>query len=477
MAYPAPVVQEILSATQTSDVTSHTVALPASVAAGELLVIFWTADGAPAVTWDNATVGAWIDLPGGVSSLSNARSVLKLRYCDGSEGGHSLTIATSVAEQSSYVIYRISGGNADHVENNASTSGQSINPPSTTTRWVGEANLVLAAAQSDVGTRTVTSGPSGYSTPTTARTNTADGVVTSVAHLAVTADTVDPGTFTFSAVGGGAGGLATTVIIRPGRQAAGSPLPTIASKTNYVSGASSTSHNIPMPASVNAGDRLLMFCNYASPVTATPAASGWTQLYSSTIGSGQIHAAFWKIAAGNEGGTSVTVTFTNSQNIVARTLRLTNAGTILASTSATSADAPPNLAETWSPQDTLWLSALGVLNASTWSPPYLYTDEGGVSVGGTRALLQASRNWVMANEKPEPWLKLTGSPFIHSAILAIQPAPPVPPPPVAGLPTAKSQLLRAAARASFAGLPPRRFAPVYAAAPPVADDVSVSIIW
>lgn len=109
---------------------------------------------------------------------------------------------------------------------------------------------------------------------------------------------------------------------------------TLLSITNTVEASASTSHAADMPATVTAGNLLVLIvtCRAASGSNiglGTP--SGWTkigELGSGGAGIGQSTpvAVYYKVAAGTEGGTSVSFTSALSSNMAAQVHRLSGGG-------------------------------------------------------------------------------------------------------------------------------------------------------
>ena len=102
--------------------------------------------------------------------------------------------------------------------------------------------------------------------------------------------------------------------------------PTVSSATGQPFGADTTDHNVTMPATVNAGDLLIvLFTNDGGGQTvATPV--DWNQLFTTPNGAstaGVRHGAYYKIAAGTEGGTTVNFVTSDTEHAVSVTYRIT----------------------------------------------------------------------------------------------------------------------------------------------------------
>lgn len=140
--------------------------------------------------------------------------------------------------------------------------------------------------------------------------------------------------------------------------------PTVQSITKYEQDANQLSHDVTMPATVNAGDLLLMLWqNRGNGVTPT-VPDGWTIILPDQSAGGGRHAIYAKIANGTEGGGTATVAVSASRNAVALTYRISGwfgdlSGLIVsdvAEGSSTTPD-PPSWTIGWGSKDTLWIAA------------------------------------------------------------------------------------------------------------------------
>ena len=155
---------------------------------------------------------------------------------------------------------------------------------------------------------------------------------------------------------------------------------------------SQTTHNVAMPATVNAGDLLLMLVICSSnAITGTP--SGWTAVRSN--GQDPIYA---KVAVGDEDGGAVAVTTSDSQNIAAQVYRITDwygeitNGVATASAQGASTNPnPPSLnPSAWGTEDTLWIASAIMVGSQTFSSyPSSYTN--GTATLATSARLGSAR--------------------------------------------------------------------------------------
>jgi len=187
-----------------------------------------------------------------------------------------------------------------------------------------------------------------------------------------------------------------------------------------------TSHLVNMPASVAAGEALLVSICALSHSTllefTTPV--GWTQLFTDVTDStvNLTWNVYAKVAAGTEGGTTVDfVTNVSDCEIAAQAFTVDSWGGTLADievssgvTNANTTPNPPSLSPTWGLGDTLWIALLGaVADAETVTGyPTNYSDGaynaagGGPTAGATVGL--AFRQNATATEDPATFT-LSGS--------------------------------------------------------------------
>ena len=138
-----------------------------------------------------------------------------------------------------------------------------------------------------------------------------------------------------------------------------------------------------MPATVNAGDLLIViFTNDGIATVTTPA--GWTELASNKRGIAVRLSAYYKIAVGDEDGTTVNFVTFAAEQAAAQVYRITNwHGTTppeisTAATGISTAPDPTSLNPTgWDAEDTLWIAVAGQDRgdqSGTTAYPASYTD-------------------------------------------------------------------------------------------------------
>jgi len=138
----------------------------------------------------------------------------------------------------------------------------------------------------------------------------------------------------------------------------GTAAPTVAATNSGNNNTAGTSHTCNLPASISAGDLLILSVSADNTTISTP--SGWTQLCTDINGTGARLSVFYKVAGGSEGGT-VSVSTGASTRSSHASYRITGySGTPEAQTtngSSTTPD-PPSLTPSWGTFKTLWIVAL-----------------------------------------------------------------------------------------------------------------------
>ena len=209
--------------------------------------------------------------------------------------------------------------------------------------------------------------------------------------------------------------------------------PVVASVTETAFGTNTTNHNVNMPATVNAGDLLIvLFTNDGSATVTTP--TGWASLASTARGIAVRLSVYYKIAVGTEGGTMVDFVTSTSEQAAAQVYRITNwHGTTPPeiSTAATNRNKSPNpaaLSPSWDMEDTLWLAVAGQDRggqSGTTAYPDYYTD--GTSTLSSSEETESCRTHsarrvlAAASENPSPFTIPAAEQWVAFTI-AIRPA-------------------------------------------------------
>lgn len=209
-----PTVRSSITSSESVDATTHDVAMPATVNSGDLLVCLFIKDGAglDGLAWDDTTYGTWTLKE--ENSAGNDRYRCYVKIADGDEGGGTLAVTTTTAQQSAHITYAIkdwSGLLAD-VEDAASVNGTDANPdpPNLAPSWGDADNLYLAPACWDK-TNTV----SVYSLPDNQQYvagSGAQGVAIACSTDELTGTSQNPGTYTKSASDAW---VAHTLVVKP----------------------------------------------------------------------------------------------------------------------------------------------------------------------------------------------------------------------------------------------------------------------
>jgi hypothetical protein len=204
--------------------------------------------------------------------------------------------------------------------------------------------------------------------------------------------------------------------------------PLVASVTETAFGTDTTDHYVDMPATVDAGDLLIvLFTNDRIETVTTP--SGWNLLASSINTGNHVRlSVYYKIAAGTEGSTTVNFVTSAPEEAAAQVYRITNwHGTTPPeiSTPAHGANTAPDPASLdpagWDVADTLWIAVAGQDRgdqSGTTAYPASYTD--GISTlssngTGSCRIHSAHRVLAVASEDPgaftipvsEQWVTFT----------------------------------------------------------------------
>jgi uncharacterized repeat protein (TIGR02543 family) len=203
--------------------------------------------------------------------------------------------------------------------------------------------------------------------------------------------------------------------------------PAVTSVTETTFGTDTTDHYVDMPATVNAGDLLIvLFTNDGSATVTTP--DGWSSLASDANGSAVRLSVYYKISAGTEGGTTVDFVTSANEQAAAQVYRITDwNGTTppeisTAATNTTPTPNPPSLNPAgWDVTDTLWLAVGGQDRgdqSGTTTYPAGYGDGIGTLSSATTdscRTLSARRVHATASENPgtftipvsEEWVAFT----------------------------------------------------------------------
>lgn len=170
--------------------TSHTINLPSSIQAGDLLIVWWGFGNDPGAT----TTTGWTNM--GVDG-TNGRGAIVYKTATGSEGATD-TWSTTNSVKTATIAWRISGWQGTPEKGTAAQANSTnADPPSITPSWGAADILVLVMMDATLNTNVASAAPTNYGNLTTAATTSGSASAVSSAERSMTAtSTEDPGTFT-----------------------------------------------------------------------------------------------------------------------------------------------------------------------------------------------------------------------------------------------------------------------------------------
>lgn len=184
-----PVILGSATCNQASDTTSHPITMPASIAAGDYLLICFVKDGGAAAD----TLAGWTTLASIASGSSETHTMVYARVAT---GGDTATVTTAGNEKSAAVALRIKPALASYASTFAQGASTSPNCPNLSP-GIGLANFLWLAVFGTDADASISAGPSGYTlVATEASGGTSTGARVAVYSKAATASSEDPGTAT-----------------------------------------------------------------------------------------------------------------------------------------------------------------------------------------------------------------------------------------------------------------------------------------
>ena len=206
-----PAVAGTATSSRASNVAADSVTLPASVASGDLVLVFHYSDGALTRTFPSP----WVEIKDALCSGSSCN--IGVGYLIASGGETSVTVTKSVAERFTAISARITGWHgttAPEISTGASGSSTTPDPDSVTASWGSDDNLFIAVNVFDnsAGAGVTSAWPTNYT-----GSNVQSPDITSAGRGAIgtrdlAAASDDPGTFTISPTDQWWAG---TVVVRP----------------------------------------------------------------------------------------------------------------------------------------------------------------------------------------------------------------------------------------------------------------------
>ncbi len=306
-----PSVSSITETSFASNTTAHAVDMPATVDAGDLLLVFLAFDINPRV----ADPSGWTFI-NWTGNGTHQRGIIYAIDAVGDEDGTTVDFVTTVACSGSVQVYRITGWGGqlrEHVwvsQEKWAAPTTTPDPPIVGIPWGSTEDTLAIASLMQDGDTAATVAPTGYGSLTTTASG-GDGGVLATAIKTVNADSEDPGTFTATSEQY----AAFTVVIAPTPYAAESGDSVDWSGAVWSrQGAGTTNHPASMPASVAVDDLLLVVLGVDGTAGTSNTPTGWTLLRKITTSGSAVLEIWGKKADGTEDGTDVTWTTAINEN-------------------------------------------------------------------------------------------------------------------------------------------------------------------
>lgn len=210
MAFPT--VQSRTTGASTATATSHTVTLPATINAGDLLLVAFTCGGGSGttLTWDNTTAGTWTTVADATHTTA-VRGTLLSKVASGTESGAALSITLSASAQVAWTIWRITGHQGSVEAGSAIGSSVTIAFSALTPSWGADDNLWIAAAHIN-SSPTVSTYSTNYTNPTRAAGTGTGRMTTESCERLLNASSETPSSWTLS---GANTHVQYTIAVRP----------------------------------------------------------------------------------------------------------------------------------------------------------------------------------------------------------------------------------------------------------------------
>jgi len=200
--------------------TVDVVNLPASVAAGDLILEFHFKDGSGTHSYPSP----WVEIKDAI--LPSSAATVGIAYLIASGGETSVTVTTTHSERFAALACRIAaaawhGTTPPEISTGASNTSSNPDPDSVTASWGSDDNLFIAVEASDQNS-VVSTYPSTYPDNQTASDPTFSSGRGAIATRELAASSDDPGTFGLSA---NDQWWAGTIVVRPAAGGGGGPAP------------------------------------------------------------------------------------------------------------------------------------------------------------------------------------------------------------------------------------------------------------
>jgi hypothetical protein len=189
-----PTVVNRSQARTTGNVASHPITLPASIVAGNVLVVSFSVDAAPTITVNTGVSGTnWQKM----GQASNGTVVTQAVFWKIAEGSDALTLTTSTSEESSHICHQVDlQGNTGWEPRGVSANGASTNSNPPNLAFESAQDILWIATRGGDAQVVATVAPASFANLQTLAANTSTGASTNTAERSVNASSLDPGTFT-----------------------------------------------------------------------------------------------------------------------------------------------------------------------------------------------------------------------------------------------------------------------------------------
>lgn len=216
-----PIVGSMVESAQTSDTTTHAVTMPAGITEGDLLLVFFAADGNTALTWPAGwnTASNLIFRETQCTTGQTCANTLEARYKVATAADvttTSISVTSGAAERSahhSFRIYNYTG--TPESRDSEGTVDFAGNPPSLPPTWGSQNTLWLAVMAKASGTTILTNYPTNYTNGERQQGGSgANGVDLYSARRELNAASENPSDFTWTVSSGSDAWIAATVGIQ-----------------------------------------------------------------------------------------------------------------------------------------------------------------------------------------------------------------------------------------------------------------------
>lgn len=339
----APEVESTSSNRTTGDETSHPITMPSGITAGDLLIIIFSVDGDPTASIGS---GGWTKL----GQESNSTSTTQAIFYKTAAGGDTATVSTTSSQESSHIVYRISGATGVLTGTASNGDGSDTEPPLHDTSVTG--NYLWLATRGGDSTTIADLAPLGFTDMQTQAANTSSGASTTVTQTVSLSSSLDPLEFDSSSEQW----VSYTLAIQPSQSEEGSleSFPLLINNTRDDWKDTENGGKI----SAHPNDLLVIVVTSDGSPTISITDGGWTKLGQASNSTTVTQAIFYKVAEGND---TAIVTTTASEQASYVIYRIKGSSGIVEGTSANGNSTnsnPPNY-DAGSTATRLWLATRG----------------------------------------------------------------------------------------------------------------------